>query len=130
MEQVNHPFLELRQAIRKSMQQFRYATDNSKSLINPEDGFAYAHNTLEVEAALTKYEFSLPTILKTKANLMTKQESLIQMGSILCASCEDPEIRNFAQEVVAYFIGEQMEQEGTIAELIAAEQENIKLNNL
>lgn len=116
----NQSFSVLKSSIRQSTTQFRYANDNSESLIKPESGYAYAYNIAEVETALACYEVSLsPGTIDTDS--LTKEEKLIQMGSQICANCADDEAREFAQTVVAHFIGEELERSGKILELLAGD---------
>jgi len=83
-------------------------------MFHPEMGFVNAYDIPEVEAALANYEATLPTALQNDQATPSREEELIQMGSQICAVCPDPELRGFAQQVVAYFIGQQMETDGTI----------------
>jgi hypothetical protein len=116
----NDNFTTLRTAIRQSTTQFRYANDNSKSLLKPESGYAYAYNIAEVETALACYEVSLDPVLPA-LDTLSKAEKIIQMGSQICANCTDDYAREFAQTVVAHFIGEEMERSGQILELLAGD---------
>jgi len=118
MTEEIHPFLQLRRIVRNSVHQFRHSNDNSESLFHPEKGFVYAYDIGTIEEALSDYEETLPTAFIDSHRHITKEEELIQLGSRLCAACEDTGAREFAQEVVAYLIGEQMERNGSLASLM------------
>ena len=109
----------LQSSIRASTTQFRYANDNSESLIKPESGFAYAYNIAEVESALACYKVTLGPEDVIDDEKMTQEEKIIQMGSQICANCEDDYAREFAQKVVAHFIGEELERSGQLISMIA-----------
>jgi hypothetical protein len=111
----------LRTSIRQSTTQFRYANDNSKSLIQPESGYAYAYNISEVETALGVFENLTYKKSSSDIKRMTAEESLIQLGSQLCAHCPDEDVRHFAQKVVAHFIGEELQRSGELITLLAGD---------
>lgn len=114
-------FNALRTSIRQSTTQFRYANDNSKSLIQPESGYAYAYNISEVETALGVFENLTYQRSSKDIKRMTAEESLIQLGSQLCAHCPDEDVRHFAQKVVAHFIGEELQRSGELITLLAGD---------
>ncbi len=120
-DQEQHPFLTLRQAVRAATRQFRHNNDTSSSLFHPEHGFIYAYDLTEVEDALTAYETTLPTAFIDANESMSREDELIQMGSRLVANSDDEGVREFAQEAVAYLIGQQLEDRGEILEFIRQE---------
>ena len=118
------PFHSLRTSIRQSTTQYRYANDNSESLIQPESGYAYAYNIAEVETALGLYEGICYTKTAVEQTKLSQQEQLIQLGSQLCAHSPDETVRHFAQRVVAHFIGEELERSGELLNMIAGDNLN------
>ena len=71
MAQEAHPFIQLRRTIRQSGKQFRRNNDTSKSIFHPEGGFVYAYEMAKVEAALDRYEQTLPTEFQQEHNTLT-----------------------------------------------------------
>jgi len=99
-----HPFIELRQKIRKAGRQFRRNNDNSNSIFHPTGGFIYGYDMTEVEDALDAYEGSLPTEFQASYRTLTIEEKLIKEAQQITTTNGDIDIRDFARSVVAYLV--------------------------
>lgn len=103
---TDQPIAVLRKRIRSASRQYRHNNDNSPSLFHPTEGFVYGYDVDAVEAALNEYETSLPSDFVPQGIPTTKEEELIRAASMLSATNDEGEVKNFANAVIAYLISQ------------------------
>ena len=99
-----HPYINLRQQIRRCSKQFRHNDDASPSVFQPAKGFTYGYDMAMVEAALNEYEATLPTEFLAVQPAPTMEAKLLHIASVLAETNESMEVRDFAREVLAYLV--------------------------
>lgn len=104
----SQPYIALRKSIRRAIRQYRHHNDNSGSVFNPDKGFIVAYDAPAVEAALELYEKTLPVEFQEELTNVTREEELIRQGSQICAHHPSVDARDFAQNVVAYLVAQDM----------------------
>ncbi len=91
---------ELRNRIKKTEQKYRHPNDTSKSMFNPEQGFAYAYSAEEVDALLDEFRSEMANaLIKFHTN---SDDALLSMAKDVAKITEDPTMLNFVEKVEQY----------------------------
>lgn len=103
------PFARLRQKVRHSGQQYCQNKDN-KSIFGTDQGYVFAYDVGQVEAALDEFESSLPAGQRSgEGRPLSMAEQLVQKGRQIVATSDDRATRDFARAVVAHLINQAKE---------------------
>lgn len=96
MDRITNPFYTLRQQIRHAGRQYRDRDDTSGSLFHPKNGFVYAYDIAEVEAALDAFEQSLPSEYRETEERLSPRELLLRQAELIKRTHPSLDARNLA----------------------------------
>lgn len=97
MDTEQHPFYVLRKHISRHVEEYRYPTDTSRSLFNPQHGFAKAYSIPGVESALDVYEQGLRSIQAPQQ----VEKAVQQARAILFKPGESESAKDFAASMLS-----------------------------